>query len=188
VDQLTNVPVLCLSEGALLVTFDSVSQYQVRRVEQTRYCLPVEVTGWSDGVEFTNGYPIVQCEYHQNTKEIEGVPITDKESLSGALAVRNAYLLNLRKDGFLSFSKEYICADQKTILCGGYYDDTAWLEYDLYVDTPLYYFSNEVFLPVEETKDGYFIVDTTQLEYGDYVIETGFDIMFGDFYCMFTVN
>lgn len=70
----------------------------------------------------------------------------------------------------------YVSRQPTSVICGDY-EGTQFVETEVSVDTPCFVtwadYADEdksVSLPVEKTKDGYFIIDTSELTPGDYVV------------------
>lgn len=64
----------------------------------------------------------------------------------------------------------------ETSLTFGHYSGTKWQEETIEINVPCYVFAgyhNFIDLPVEKTKDGYFVIDYSSLDSGKYMLRSG---------------
>ena len=169
-----DVPVVEICNGDLLVTFEYETEYTFQQVESTRYCLPIGLNGVKSwGLDFYSKdfhFEVLPCEYHSGTTEVNGIAVD--EDLFDRLD--RCYLWEVR-DGndWYADTRRFIAADSPTTLTGGYYSGTQWHEYDICINALTYFFPEDVVINVKQTKNGYFILDTSDIAAGEYVVNDG---------------
>lgn len=168
-----DIPVVEICHGDLLVTFEYETEYTFQQVESTRYCLPIGLNGVSSwGLDFYGGGSpeVLPCEYYSGTEEVNGIAVDEDlfDRLDGC------YLWEVR-DGndWYAATRRFIAADSPTILTGGGYSGTQWYEYDICINALAYFFPEDIVVDVLQTKDGYFILDTSNIATGEYVVNDG---------------
>lgn len=164
-----NIPTVNLGDGDQLVTFKPESDYIFQQVEESRYCLPISINEYRHGLVFSGLGECLPCEYHHHTEEINGMGITCQDDLLSALP-DNCFVWRYGGD---IFGEDFLAADEPTTLTGGYYNGTQWCEYDIHLNAWLLYFPKELSIPVWKTKSGYFLLDTSALTAGEYVVNDG---------------
>ena len=158
--QDSDIPVFHISQGEQMVTFKSDSSYTFNRANFIGYCFPISVSSVNSDIEFGLA-PILKCEYHE-TKFLDDVEMNSKESLESVLSKKGSYLF-----------RDFITSDSPVSFTGGYYNRTDYIEYQIETNAKLYSFEENIEIPVQQTKLGYFILDTTGLSSGKYVINVG---------------
>lgn len=164
-----DIPTVDFGDGDQLVTFQSESEYIFQQVEKSGYCLPISINEYHCGLVFGGLGECLPCEYHHYTEEVNGRGITCQDDLLRALP-DNCFVWRFGGD---IFGDEFLAADEPTTLTGGYYNGTQWCEYDIHLNAWLLYFPEELSIPVRKTKSGYFLLDTSALTAGEYVVNDG---------------
>ena len=113
---------------------------------------------YDDGRTIYTGEGVVS-----NYREIDGVEVEDDESRSAALASKGIVYNEQVRD--------YV-APSVTSVTGGFFSGTDWETETLRFDQQVLHVKEtpKQELPVQETKEGYFIVDTSALEPGAYIV------------------
>ncbi len=174
-DLESDIPVFDSSSNEQLVTFNAAADYEIYPVIDQMYCYPVEVVdAGSNGINF-NRVPLLDCEHIDDyTEEVEGHTITSMDDLDSAISAKGCFIYAIEDDWLFSTTTDFICSTEPTSLVGGYWSGTSFIEYNIDVNASFYSLGNMELVEVEKTKDGYFVVDTSQLAPGRYVINVNF--------------
>lgn len=153
----TEAPVLRLSEGESLITTFSKEEYKAYEVLDEGFYLPSD-----------HGRGVLE-----SYDEIEGV------ALSGSSDVHQAIEDALAPKGIKSIQGSWV-SDERVDITVGRYEGTNFVEQVLTVDAPYCMIVNAddgrnkdyepVTMPTEKTKEGYFLVDTSELSSGTYLV------------------
>lgn len=122
-------------------------------VDDNATACPVTFTGYFGKSEITN------------VDEINGTEVTDLSSME---AVLNPLGIQSYRDG-------WIC-EKKTSFIVGKYNSTDWVEDTVEISEPFFKINlveDSFDLPLEKTKDGYFIIDCSSLTPGKWAIKSG---------------
>lgn len=148
-------PVLRLSEGDVLVT--------TRNLNSVSFAPVVSYEGYiyDDGHTISKGKDSI--DYYE---EIDGQEIKDNEE--ARLAVLEG--LGVRYDDTIG---DYV-ADVPTSITGGYYSGTDWKTEAISFDQQIFISQSSPKIELSDitkTKEGYFIIDTSELRAGAYVVD-----------------
>lgn len=177
------VPCLWRSEGEILVTTDASFLCTVYPVQEQLFCYPAQIVNVSTrGLEFNT--PLLKNDSNANENyiekyccitEVNGYEIKSQESLDSILAEEGALRYRVGSGPiFLSSQK------QGAFICG-YYKSTNFYETEIKLNARLLNLGPGFTVGFEKTKEGYFIVDTSDLASGRYVIE---DAASGRYYAL----
>ena len=148
-----------LAEGDQLVTFSAYTDYGFAPVTRKGYVCQGTVRIQS-GVKLEEVYSVRNSTYKDlSIDELDGIPVTDEESLRSVVESKGATIIG---SGFY----QYIYSDSPKTFTAGYYSGTKFIESPVSLDTNYYEFGQKVPVPVEKTKDGYFVVDLTSIDSG----------------------
>ncbi len=183
-DDQCDMVTLELAEGDLLVTFDSSelfhdrSEYDLFYVSDMCRCYPAQVQGFtSEGIRFKSLYNVDnrQRKKHEvhTCAEINGSIVQEKWKLKNIILKNDCWLVgDIYNQNDSWMLGDYICSFSRNpvSLTGGYYDGTQYKEYNISVGSDMSYITSIINAPVEKTKNGFFIIDTSQLSTGKYLV------------------
>lgn len=178
-DDNISVPNINISGDRELVTFDNVSTYT---------CYSVKNSGFIalESFELNSNFPFVSFgEY--DAEEINGLPFNPTIPDDGRYGwdVAEDELRKILDNIGCYFIYEELATEEKfgyrfigshepnRYIKIGYYEGTTFIEKDITCDDKYFYFTEKKELPVEKTKNGYFVVNTSSLESGEYVFYFG---------------
>lgn len=145
-------PILKLSEGDQLVTTKSSRDIELNRVLG------------SEGYVYDDGHTIFKGIGKINDyREIDGVEVEEtEEARLACLSERGIVYKEVIND---------IVSPEVTTITGGFFNGTEWTEETIKLDQQILFVQEtpEIVLSVQETREGYFIVDTSSLEPGAYL-------------------
>lgn len=172
--RVSGYPILERGNGDLLITTKNTSQYTLRKVSNIQYCYPAVIKEMytSGGLYWSDSYMPVEMPGRQGFVEINGVEVDHYEDLAQLLQPMGITASPLNE---FFFSGKVLMSDTPAELTMGYYSGTKFCEETIHLDHSVYTLGERFTCPVQRTKYGYFIVDTSSLEPGYYVIEDGFN-------------
>ncbi|WP_143412209.1 hypothetical protein [Arabiibacter massiliensis] len=119
---------------------------------------PIREAGYWPGFEL-NGYEIEEIDGQPSSPSDHGITVFNMHADGQVLGPNNYYLSNV-----------WTTAEKSSFQLG-YYEDTLWVEKTLNIDTSYYISDNDgnwINIPFEKTKDGYFILDISDVPAGLY--------------------
>lgn len=169
------LPTLKKNHGDELIVTQSYSEMEVYPVIGDYYCYPAEfISADFYGLNFRTPYLDVPDFDYKYIAELNGVDVTDSsdEEINAILEDAGCFLLETWPNSWLKNEKFFV-SDKPTTLLMGYWEGVSWRETSIDMSGyKLYEFGSCIKLPVEKTKNGYFIIDTSQLSAGTYAIRT----------------
>lgn len=177
-DSIDTIPMLNLAQGDVLVTFEDEEYYNLYPAWEEGYCCPVDFNYYDNALvgpygDFMPTHFVVPhlmkgkgYNYVDYTM-INGQEFDSYDAASALAGQSGAHLENY------SMTHCLICSDQiSTVELSGY-EGTQYYKYNFKTDAHRITISHEKYsesLPVEKTQNGYFVIDTSLLETGMYMI------------------
>lgn len=158
------IPQINCQNGDLLVTTRAMSSYNLYKVKSVRYCYPYPYfgsysTNWSSG-------------YLKNVERINDIAYVGEKEISALADIPVAAKEQGITEQSLGLGIGTVLVSENPIeLDIGYYQGTNYHESKLPVTSLLYRMDAQVECPVKRTKNGYSVIDISELPTGKYVID-----------------